>query len=442
MNFDGLVGPTHNYAGLAFGNVASLQNQGALSSPREAALQGLEKMKFLADLGLAQGFFPPHERPHLPTLRALGFAGASDAEVVAQAARQGGNWLSLCSSASAMWTANAATVAPSSDSEDGRLHLVPANLCASLHRSIEADFSARMLNKVFAGPSFAVHPPLPASAQLQDEGAANHMRLAAEEDPAAAYHIFVYGRAAGEALSQGPQVFPDRQTLEASRSVARQLRLPEARCRFLRQSPRAIDAGVFHNDVIALSHLGRLLFHEEAFAEDTAWTEELQQALGSSFRIDCVRRSELSLEDCVASYLFNSQLLSLPAGGIVLVAPEESAEHPRAHALVRRWLDEGLIDEVRFLSLRQSMRNGGGPACLRLRVQLREAEIAELHPPMRFDETRYQELRAWVEKHYRDRLEARDLADPQLLEECRQALDALTQLLELDSLYDFQRSPT
>ena len=75
-NFDGLVGPTHSYAGLSYGNVASARNQGAAGNPRKAALQGLAKMEAVAALGLVQGVLPPHERPHVPTLRALGFGDA------------------------------------------------------------------------------------------------------------------------------------------------------------------------------------------------------------------------------------------------------------------------------------------------------------------------------------------------------------------------------
>ena len=40
INFDGLVGPSHNYAGLSIGNLASTRNAGQLSQPRRAALEG------------------------------------------------------------------------------------------------------------------------------------------------------------------------------------------------------------------------------------------------------------------------------------------------------------------------------------------------------------------------------------------------------------------
>ena len=135
-NFDGLVGPTHNYAGLSWGNVASKSNVSAVSNPKEAALQGLAKMKQLADRGYVQGVLPPHERPHLPTLRALGFSG-NDADVLAQVLKKSPDLLAAVSSAAAMWTANAATVSPSADTRDRRVHFTPANLSAKFHRSIE-----------------------------------------------------------------------------------------------------------------------------------------------------------------------------------------------------------------------------------------------------------------------------------------------------------------
>ena len=86
-NFDGLVGPTHNSAGLSFGNVASFSNANAISNPKEAAKQGLQKMKALSDMGMVQGVLAPQERPDIATLRRLGFAG-NDASVLQQAAKQ------------------------------------------------------------------------------------------------------------------------------------------------------------------------------------------------------------------------------------------------------------------------------------------------------------------------------------------------------------------
>jgi len=135
VNFDGLVGPTHNYAGLSFGNVASLNNANAKSSPKQAAKQGLAKAKALADMGMVQGVLAPQERPDIAALRRLGFTG-SDARVLESAAKQSREIFLACCSASSMWTANAATVSPSADTADGRVHFTPANLTHKFHRPL------------------------------------------------------------------------------------------------------------------------------------------------------------------------------------------------------------------------------------------------------------------------------------------------------------------
>jgi len=172
VNFDGLVGLTHHYAGLSFGNQASTLNQKNLSNPKLAAKQGLLKMKALADLGYQQGVLPPQERPHLPTLRKLGFQG-SDEAILAQVIRQTPQLLSALSSASCMWTANAATVSPSADSADGRVHFTAANLNNKFHRAIEAETTSRVLQRIFNNEQhFAHHDALPQQSLFGDEGAA------------------------------------------------------------------------------------------------------------------------------------------------------------------------------------------------------------------------------------------------------------------------------
>jgi succinylarginine dihydrolase len=438
-NFDGLVGPTHNYAGLSYGNVASTAHAGAAASPKQAALQGLAKMKALTELGLVQGVLPPQERPDVALLRRLGFAG-SDAEVIAAAAKADPTLLAIASSASAMWTANAATVAPSADTADGRVHLTPANLLEKAHRAIEPEATGRALSRIFADPArFVVHAPLPATPAFGDEGAANHTRLGPSVD-APGVHLFVYGRAGLSSGGPAPVRFPARQTLEASRAVARLHRLPEERCVFAQQRPDVIDRGVFHNDVIAVGHERWLLFHEEAFLEREATLATLRSRVEGLVAV-CVPSAAVSVHDAVRSYLFNSQLVR-PEGHAapLLLAPEECREVEP----VRRWLEahtgEGQpIAGVRFFDLRQSMRNGGGPACLRLRVVLTDEERAAVAPRCLLDAARHAELADWVERHYRDRLRPEDLADPQLLDESRAALDELTRILDLGSIYPFQR---
>ncbi len=438
-NFDGLVGPTHNYAGLATGNVASQTNRGAIANPRDAALEGLAKMATLADLGLMQGVLPPHERPHLPSLRALGFTG-TDARVLERAARQAPELLASCASASAMWVANAATVVPSADSADGRVHVVPANLTHALHRSIEAPTTGRILRAVFADPThFAHHEPLPATATMGDEGAANHTRLVASSD-GLGVHLFVYGRVALDPGSAGPARFPARQTAEASAAAARLAGLPDDRIVFAQQNPEAIDAGVFHNDVICVGGGDVLLVHERAFLEREGVLCALRDRAGSALKIVEVTEAEVPLSEAVGTYLFNSQLVRLPDGSLVLVCPVECRESPAVSALLDEWVADPAspIGRVVVVDTRQSMRNGGGPACLRLRVVLTHAERAAVAPGTLLDDALLSRLRGWVTRHYRDRIALVDLADPQLLVESRTALDELTGMLGLGNLYDFQ----
>ena len=97
------------------------------------------------------------------------------------------------------------------------------------------------------------------------------------------------------------------------------------------------------------------------------------------------------------------------------------------------------MTEVRYLDVRESMRNGGGPACLRLRVPMTDAEAAALGASVLFTEALDAALTKWVQAHYRDRLLPSDLADPALAREGLAALDELTRILGLGSVYDFQR---
>lgn len=440
VNFDGLVGPTHNYAGLSEGNVASMAHGGEVSNPREAALQGIAKMRLLLSLGVRQGVLPPHERPHMEALRRFGFSG-SDGEVLAEAARRAPELLAACSSASAMWAANAATVAPSADTIDGRVHVTPANLVSTLHRSLEPPFTARMLRALFPDSAgFSHHDPVPGGTAMGDEGAANHTRLCASHG-APGLHVFVHGRSGRRA----PKRFPARQSRPASCAVARLNRLPAERTFHLLQAPKAIDAGAFHNDVVCVGNEGVLLHHERAFA-DPAALDEIRTAFaglaGDELRVVGVPESRLSLEDAVSSYLFNSQLVTLPAHeGMALITPIEC----RDITAVSRVLDDLVADEtvpvgaVHVVDTRQSMRNGGGPACLRLRVVLTDRELASISQGVLADDALLARLDEWVRRHYRDRLAPGDLGDPSLLDEGRRALDELTGILEFGALYDFQR---
>lgn len=439
-NFDGLVGPSHNYAGLAYGNVASAKNADRPSNPREAALQGLRKMKALADLGLPQGVLPPQERPSLALLRALGFFG-SDAQVLAKARREAPGLLAAAASASSMWTANAATVSPSADCDDGKVHFTPANLCSHLHRSIEPPTTARVLKKVFASAKhFVHHDPLPATPALGDEGAANHTRLSWHAG-APGLEIFTYGR--GADADPAPARYPARQTRAASEAVARLHGLAPSRTYFVQQNPAVVDQGVFHNDVIAVGSREMLLYHQHAFLHTAALREWVGKSLkGIEPCLVEVPAATVPVEDAIESYLFNSQLVAATDGNLHLVCAHECRENPRVWEFLMELVDDrdNPVSEVHIHDLRQSMRNGGGPACLRLRVVLSDEERRAVNRKCWLTAERYGELLNWVERHYRDKLVFKDLADPKFLDESRTALDRLTILLGLGAVYDFQRA--
>ena len=407
INFDGIIGPSHNYAGLSLGNLASASHAGQVSYPRAAALQGLAKMRHNLALGLPQGFLLPLPRPNTGFLAAIGADGSEDARLHAAA------W-----SASAMWTANAATVSPAPDTADGRCHLTAANLVTMPHRSQEWPDTVRQLRLAFADARhFAVHDAVPPC--FGDEGAANHMRMAPRHD-APGLEIFVYGTSGG--------AFPARQHVEASRAVARLHRLSPERTLFVEQNPAAIAAGAFHNDVVAVANAHVLFTHEQAFADPAATYAAIRERCPGA-EIVVVPASEVSLADAIASYLFNAQLLTLPDGAMALVVPTEAREHGR----VRGWLDRmvagnGPIRTVLPVDVRQSMASGGGPACLRLRVV---ADPATVDPRFLLDDRRAAAIEAVISREWPETIPADQVGSALLAERVIAARLALLDALDL-----------
>jgi len=438
LNLDGLVGPTHNYSGLSTGNVASEKNAQNVSFPREAALQGLSKMKALHEMGLKQGLLPPQLRPHLATLRALGFTG-NDTQIIEKAAKTPNLLVAVCSAAS-MWTANCATHSPQKDTGDGKSHFTPANLSHKFHRSIEPQQTAKVLKKIFpTEKGFVHHPPLPAGTYFSDEGAANHTRLTdAYETPGV--ELFVYGRKSFEKGGVEPKIYPARQTLEACEAIARNHQIKNAV--FIQQNPEAIDAGVFHNDVASVGNLGFFFFHEKAFLNSTSEIKKLESVYAETTgkKLECleVKEKEISLKDAVDSYLFNSQIVQIPGQkGMALIAPSECQENKAVSKYLESISSRCPIQKIHFFNLKQSMKNGGGPACLRFRVTLTEDEFKKMHPGVLYSKELHAKLENWIKRHYRERLETNDLRDPKLYEESKQALQSLTEILGLGEIYDF-----
>lgn len=440
-NFDGLVGPTHNYAGLSFGNVASKSNAKAVSNPKSAALQGLQKMKTLADLGMFQGVLAPQDRPDVHSLRRLGFSG-TDEQIVSQAAKQAPAVLLACCSASSMWTANAATVSPSADCANGKVNFTPANLTNKFHRSIEPQTTGNVLKAIFADEEhFSHHSHLPESDFLGDEGAANHTRFC-EQYGEEGVEFFVYGKHAFDNSKPAPQKFPARQTIEASQSISRLHGLNENKVVYAQQNPNIIDQGVFHNDVIAVGNKNVLFFHEQAFLNTQDVKHNIISAYGDSpFYFIEAATNAVSVQDAVKSYLFNTQLINLPNNEMVIIAPMECQQNKAVDDYLKKVIaDENPIKNVHFFDVKQSMQNGGGPACLRLRVVLTNEQQNSLNQHTIMNDSLYGQLTSWVNRHYRDQLSIADLADPQLLNESRSALDELTKIMHLGSVYRFQQN--
>ena len=409
INFDGLVGPSHNYAGLSLGNLAATGSAGNTSYPRAAALQGLEKMQANRARGLVQGFLLPLPRPNAEFLSAIAADDTTDRALIAAA------W-----SASSMWTANAATVSPAADTADGRCHLTPANLVTMPHRGQEWQDTQAQLKAAFANTDhFAVHAAVPAS--FGDEGAANHMRFCTGHDRPGV-EAFVYGRAGGK--------FPARQHEQASRAVARLHGLSEDRSVFIEQNPEAIAAGAFHNDVVAVANERVLFTHSEAFADQQGAYAAIR-AKFPELQVVEVPASAVSLPEAIKTYLFNSQLLTLPDGGMELIAPLEAKT-----SAVQSWAADAVggnqpIRAINFVDVRQSMANGGGPACLRLRVV---AEPATVDPRFLLDDAKAEIIGNILSEHWPETIETGQVGDEALAKRIIAARHALLAALDLSEL--------
>ncbi len=439
-NFDGLVGPTHNYAGLSPGNIASTNNYHLTSNPKAAALQGLEKMKLLHDMGVPQAVLPPHVRPNIEFFKSLGFDGNIE-KILKEVAEKAPRLFAAGYSASAMWTANAATITPSADSMDKKLHLTPANLAYNIHRALETNYTYHVLQQIFHDKKyFTNHAPLYNNIALGDEGAANHTRFCTDYKQHGV-NLFVYGQEYYNQEQLKPKRYPARQTLEASMAVARLHQLDLDKTIFLQQSPEAIDNGVFHNDVCAMGNKNLLLCYESAFVDQQQSLNRLNKICSENeinLKIHQVFSKDLSFDDMVKSYLFNSQLLSINSleqyNNMLLVAPMECQENIAANNIIENILEtDKIIKKVIFVDCRQSMRNGGGPACLRLRVVLNDHEVAAIKKTCNvlFTEELYTELKKWICKHYRDRLSLKDLLDPSLIDSGYVAIEELGKILQL-----------
>jgi succinylarginine dihydrolase len=420
LSLSTLPAPTHHFAGLAFGNLASEIHAGKISSPKKAALQSLERIFYLYSRGFPQIIIPPQKRPDFKFIKEQGLDLKNIKNLLAD--KNSRKRLSIASSSSSMWQANAATISSSLESSDKKVHFTPANLKSNLHRALELEESTAILKKVFNDSSyFTCHEAIDFEFYGGDEGAANHTRIS-ESHSSPGLDFFVYGYSQPNKAKTGSR--PRRQSLESQKQIIINHKLNPERIIFAKQNPEAIEAGVFHNDVISTGNENFFLYHELAFEDTEKTLDEINEKylkLNPTKPLILIKisESELSLAEAVSSYLFNSQILSKPDGSMLLLAPEESRLNQRSNAVIERVLNsqENPISEVKFIDLKESMSNGGGPACLRLRVPLHEEAFKAINPRYIFNEKTYQVLKDCINEYYRDSLILDEIYTEKFLEE-------------------------
>lgn len=446
VNFDGLIGPTYNHAVLTPGNFSSLANRGRPGNPKTAALEGLAKAETIAGLGVPQALLPPHVRPNLRALHRLGLVNdpglltADDmpalAACLAKAAVIAPDLVAACFASSSCWCANAATVSPSSDTDDEKVHFTPANMTTVLARSFEAEENAGILKQVFNNDSFfSHHAPLPATSALGDEGDANHMRFSVSHG-APGMNVFIYGRE-GQTDCDSEHRSSPRQTKLAAESVSRLHGLDAARVLFVKQNATAIAAGAFHCDVIAGAHRDILFCHEHAFADQSRAICEMadlfHEIAGNELKVLEVRDADVTLDDALGSYLFNSQIVTDGNGKVTLVSPRECWLVPRVRRFLERLFRDGAgpFDRLELVNTRGSMRSGGGPACLRLRTVLKDKERNAVAAGVFLTEELAGELRQLISADYPEQVTAAMFSDAAFLRSCFAVTSRLYRLLGL-----------
>jgi succinylarginine dihydrolase len=179
---------------------------------------------------------------------------------------------------------------------------------------------------------------------------------------------------------------------------------------------------------VAVANEQLLFTHEQAFADKDAFYADLRAALPCVDIIE-VPASAVSLSDAIKSYLFNAQLVTLPDGGMALILPTEARDTPS----VWTWLEQmiasnGPIRQLVPVDVRQSMANGGGPACLRLRVV---ADPADIDPRFLVDEAELDGIATIVSQYWPESIAPQDLSDTRLIARIEQSWLTLVDHLQL-----------
>jgi succinylarginine dihydrolase len=313
------------------------------------------------------------------------------------------------------------------------------------HRSIEAETTSKVLKAIFPDTVyFTHHAPLPAGEYFPDEGAANVTRFC-KDHSGLGVNLFVFGKYTLKSNRQLPAKFPARHAYETTQVIIRSHQLFPDRAIVAQQHPDSIDTGVFHNDVISVSNQNLFLYHSHAFLNMNEVLDDIRRKLEKICDISPllieVPQNKIPIAMAVQTYLFNSQIVTIPDGKMAMICPIECQKYDEVtHFLSDLEKNPDYpIEIIHYVDLRESMQNGGGPACLRNRVVLNQNELEAANPAVFLDEKLYSKLIAWINKHYREELKLKDLADPKIVDEGQAALDELTKILDLGSVYSFQR---
>ena len=397
---DTIIGPTYHYGGLALGNTHSLDHKHVVANPKKAALQGLSKMKLLRDHGISQYVLPAYVRDYKGLVQGYYNNQGDFEDNLKRLYDENLDIFSSFFSASSAWLANAWTMTPSIDSSDGRYHVSPASLNACFHRQLDVKQTIAILtNRLCSKTYITCHHPSP----FFDEGAANMIRLSAGGK---GLYLFVSG-------SSDTKRFKSRHDKRSWQRLVSQHQLDPDYVIYLTQHPDAIDAGVFHNDVISFGVDDLLVVHENAFVDQPNYCDTILERYFSCFGTDLtliqIPDSILPLKDAVNSYFFNSQLVRKDDNRYLLLVPSRCKGLPVMDYFVsivaKKW--ESQL-EIMVCDVEESIKNGGGPACLRNSMDVYDDPKLIFDDRYLFTLEKYDDFVRLVNQYYPSSLELND----------------------------------
>ena len=425
--FETLPGMTHCY-------------EDEIANPKEAALQLLNKMKFLDSLGIKQVVLPPQEHPYMPLLKRIGFEGTTKDKLTSL--KKAAPWLipQICMSSNH----RNATVCPSIDSANSHLHFTPANQASSFMRSQDTEPTNRLLKALFKNPVFfEIHPPLPAVEFFYDEGAKNHFRFC-KNYGSPGVQLFTFGKSYQPSLT--PLPFPEkiaaRQSKEASEAITRLHRTYPGHNVFAFQNPNAIDLGTSHSDLLAISNQNLLLIHSRALWKQSDIIKQLKKLVadvsGTELTVIEITEKQLALKAALESHFFNSQIITLSDNSMTLISSNTCKEFESGFLKEILEDNDNPIGSIHFVDLSEINKKGGGPASTCLQVVMNASELSEISESVFFRESLYHQLVDHVNKSYPTSLSITDLSDPNLYLKFMDSLNEICHILNLKGIYSFQ----